>query len=321
MTRVFTGAVRFGIFAALATTVGVLVGVAAGSLHWTFDFAAQFLLPAIFVAAGAGLVALLFRWPRRALAAAILSVGAYATAAPWTSQPPAVAKDATRFSVLLFNIFYRNGELEEVRDMVERTNADMVVLVEMTGRIRERLQELIAKYPYRLDCLASDRCDIVVLSRSRIIPREVKVTHDPERSPLIVADTEIAGCKLTLFATHMTRPFPKRPFWAQRAQAEEIAGDVAAASGAKLVLGDFNGAPWGYVVQTIAKRGGVSVLTGGGGTWPSTLPAELRIPIDNMMVGPGLSFVSRTVLPRIGSDHVPVLAEIAVTDRSQCRSW
>jgi endonuclease/exonuclease/phosphatase (EEP) superfamily protein YafD len=44
----------------------------------------------------------------------------------------------------------------------------------------------------------------------------------------------------------------------------------------------------------------------------------MRIPIDHMMAGPGLSFVSRQVLPRIGSDHAPVLAEIAVTDPSQC---
>jgi endonuclease/exonuclease/phosphatase (EEP) superfamily protein YafD len=85
------------------------------------------------------------------------------------------------------------------------------------------------------------------------------------------------------------------------------------------VVGDFNAAPWGYVIQTIASRGGVSVLTGGGGTWPSILPPQLRIPIDNMLASPGLSFVSRRVLPKLGSDHLPVLGEIAVTDQSKCR--
>src|SRR5262245_51100272 len=112
MTRIFTEAVRLGIFGALAATLGVLIGVAGASLHWTFDFAAQFLLPSMFVAAGAALVALLFRWPRLGVAGAIVSVAAYATAAPWTSSPSAVAKDSTRFSVLLFNIFYNNGQLD-----------------------------------------------------------------------------------------------------------------------------------------------------------------------------------------------------------------
>jgi endonuclease/exonuclease/phosphatase (EEP) superfamily protein YafD len=94
---------------------------------------------------------------------------------------------------------------------------------------------------------------------------------------------------------------------------------VAASAGAKLLVGDFNAAPWTRIVQTIAERAGLQALTGAGGTWPSRLPPQLRLPIDNMLVGPGLSFVSRRVLPRLGSDHLPVLAEIAVTDASKCR--
>jgi endonuclease/exonuclease/phosphatase (EEP) superfamily protein YafD len=85
------------------------------------------------------------------------------------------------------------------------------------------------------------------------------------------------------------------------------------------VLGDFNGAPWGYIVRTIEARGNVRAAPGPSGTWPSILPGQLRIPIDHVMAGPGLSFVSRQVLPSAGSDHLPVIAEVAVTDPSQCR--
>jgi endonuclease/exonuclease/phosphatase family metal-dependent hydrolase len=68
----------------------------------------------------------------------------------------------------------------------------------------------------------------------------------------------------------------------------------------------------------IEERGRVATATGAGGTWPSLLPPQMRIPIDHVMVGPGLSVVSRRVLPRLGSDHLPVATEIAVTDPSQC---
>jgi endonuclease/exonuclease/phosphatase (EEP) superfamily protein YafD len=117
----------------------------------------------------------------------------------------------------------------------------------------------------------------------------------------------------------MTRPFPNAPYWAQRAQAEEIGSAVGLIPGAKLVLGDFNAAPWGYVIRTIEKRGHVTVLTGPGGTWPTALPSQLRIPIDHMLASEGLSFAGRTVLPSVGSDHAPVLADVAVTDPGQCR--
>jgi len=163
------------------------------------------------------------------------------------------------------------------------------------------------------------RCDILIYSRSRLTPIDVGTTTEPVRSPFVTAETYVAGCRLTLVATHMTRPFPNRPYGAQRAQAEEIAANVGSHSGARLVVGDFNAAPWGYVIHAISQNGAMNILTGGGGTWPSVLPPQMRIPIDNMIAGPGLSFVSRRVLPKLGSDHLPVLGEIAVTDPTQCK--
>jgi endonuclease/exonuclease/phosphatase (EEP) superfamily protein YafD len=309
---------RAVLWAALGFVSSVLIGVAAGSLHWSFDLAGQFLLPAIVVAGGATLVAAICRWPVTAGAGLVGVVAAYLAAMPFTTAPAPVAAETARFKVLLFNVWFRNGRLDDVRKMVEETNADIVVFVETTPRIREELRPLEAFYPYHFDCIGVGRCDITIFARSRLTSPAVKSTADPERSPLVQIDTQIAGCTLKLFATHMTRPFPNRPWWAQRAQAEEIGTDVAAWPGAKLVLGDFNAAPWGYVMRTIAERGNVNVLTGAGGTWPSRLPPQLRIPIDNMLAGPGLSFVSRQVLPKIGSDHLPVVAEIAVTDPGQC---
>jgi endonuclease/exonuclease/phosphatase (EEP) superfamily protein YafD len=321
MTRFLLG-LKAAVWAALGSVQAVLIGVAGGSLHWSLDLAAQFLLPAIIVAGTATLVAAICRWPITAGSGVVAVVAAYLTAMPFTTAPAPVAKEAARFKVLLFNVWFRNGRLDDVRKMVEAENPDIVVLVETTPRIGREMQALSALYPYRFDCIGMGSrkwgCDITIFARSRLTSPAVKETSDPERSPLVQIDTMVAGCKLKLFATHMTRPFPNRPWWAQRAQAEEIAKDVAMWPGAKLVLGDFNAAPWGHVIRTIETGGNVSVLTGAGGTWPSILPPQMRIPIDHMLAGPGLSFVSRQVLPKIGSDHLPVVAEIAVTDPSQC---
>jgi len=314
----FKRVLRFGVLAGLGGMLCVLAGVAGASLHWSFDLAAQFLLPATVVGAAAAATALICGWLRLAGAAALATALAFAVAIPFTTSSAAVPSDATRFRVLLFNVWFNNYRLADVRRVIENSKADIVVLVETTPRIRDAMQPLSATYPYKLDCTGAGRCDIMIFSRSRLVPREVKETSDPDHSPLVSAETEVAGCRLTLFATHMTRPFPNRPYWAQRAQAEEIGGDVAAPGGAKLVVGDFNAAPWGYVIHTIAKRGGVRALTGAGGTWPSILPPQMRIPIDHVLASPGLSFISRNVLPKLGSDHLPVLADIAVTDPTQC---
>ena len=318
MMRFLAGAARVAVIVAMAGVIGVLIGIAGKSIHWSFDLMGQFLLPATVVAAAAAIVAALFRWWRIAGGAAVLTAVAFAVAMPWSMQPASVPKEANRFRVLLFNVYWLNGRLADVREMIERENADIVVLVETTERVSNAMQSLSSIYPYKLDCLGSGGCDILIFSRSRLTP--IDVAGDIGHTSLVATETEIAGCRLTLVATHMTRPFPKRPFSAQRTQAEEIAADVAAHGGVKLVLGDFNAAPWGYVIQTIAQHSQMNVLTGAGGTWPSVFPPQLRIPIDNMIASPALSFVSRRVLPKLGSDHLPVLGEIAVTDPTQCRN-
>lgn len=310
--------VRRGLIAALAGVGLVVVGAAAGSLHWSFDLLGQFLLPAFAVALIVVPIAAFARWPRIAGGAAVGALAAYALMAPYVSAPQAVSGNPVRFRVLLFNVWYSNGRIADVGRMIAQQDADLVVLVELSGAARKALKPVIDTYPYKFDC-AGAGCDGLVLSRARLLPQAVYRTSDPDRSPYAMIATDIAGCRLTVITTHMTRPFPNRPYWAQRAQAREIGSAVGLVPGAKLVLGDFNAAPWGYVMRTIAERGGVKVLTGSGGTWPSVLLPQLRIPIDHMLAGPELSFVSREVLPRIGSDHVPVLAEIAVTDPAQCR--
>jgi endonuclease/exonuclease/phosphatase (EEP) superfamily protein YafD len=315
--RKLVAILRVGVIATVAGVLMVLIGVAAGSLHWSFDLLGQFLLPSMVAAGTAALVALLCRWPRLAFASAGAALAAFAIATPFTEPPAGAAKEAPRFKVLLFNIWHANARLPQVRDMVERENPDVVVLLETTKRNRDRLHGIAALYPYRFDCIGNGACDITILARSRLTAPATKGTSDP--GPTIVnVETEVAGCRLKLFATHMTRPFPHRPYSAQRMQANTIGEAVSGWPGAKLLLGDFNGATWGHVVRTIETRGGVKAATGAGGTWPSLFPPQMRIPIDHVMAGPGLSFVSRRVLPRIGSDHSPVLTEIAVTDPSQC---
>ena len=313
----FVTALRLGVLATVAGVLLVLAGVAGGSLHWSFDLLGQFLLPSMVAAGLAVLVAVLCRWPRLALASACAALAAYVIATPFTSPPVGAAKDASRFKILLFNIWHANARLAQVRAMIERENPDIVVLLETTTRNRDRLHELTALYPYRFDCIGDGSCDITILARSRLTAPATKGTTDPGPS-IVNIETEVAGCRLKLFATHMTRPFPHRPYSAQRAQANRVGDAVGGWPGAKLLLGDFNGATWGHIVRTIEARGGVKAATGAGGTWPSLFPPQMRIPIDHIIVGPGLSFVSRHVLPAAGSDHSPVLGEVAVVDPSQC---
>lgn len=310
--------VRWATLAGLAGAAAAVVGVIGSPLHWSFDLLAQLLLPGAAVALLIVPAAALARWPAVAGGAAIVALLAVALASPAMSPPGPVVAEAPRFRVLLFNMWFGNKRAGDVARLIQRENADLVVVLETSLKARNALTAVAYAYPYRFDCTASG-CDVIMFSRGRLLPQTIARTSDANRSPYVTVTTELAGCRMTLLATHMTRPFPHRPYESQREQARELGGVAGGIAGAKLVLGDFNAAPWGYVVRTIEARGGVLAATGSGGTWPSVAPRQLRIPIDHVMAGPGLSFVSRQLLPGTGSDHVPVLVEVAVTDPSRCR--
>ncbi len=45
-------------------------------------------------------------------------------------------------------------------------------------------------------------------------------------------------------------------------------------------------------------------------TWPTRLPAPARVPIDTVFVGGGLTLRNLKPGPDLGSDHLPIIAEI-----------
>lgn len=298
----------------LGACLAPIAGFWGSSVHWSFDLASQFLLPVVIVACAVAIIAGFARWAGIGASALAIAVVASVNAGPWTIPAATTVPAGARFSVMLLNVSYRNQKIADVEELIKFRNADLVVLLEATPRIRAGLKAVTASYPYHVGCPDGSRCGILVLSRSRLMPQEVKFGGVAS----MVLNTNLAGCNATLVLAHLTRPYPFDSTTAQGKQAIALGNEAAAWPGAKLVMGDFNAAPWGQVTQTIASRGNLSILTGPGGTWPTYLPKQMRIPVDHMLAGPGLRFVKREVLEGVGSGHAPVFAEVAVTDPSQC---
>ena len=302
----------------VAAAAGVCGSVFLADIHWSFDLVAQFLLQAFFFAVIGGLVALALQRKWLVLANAVAAAATFALAWPWTHAPPVPRADAARISVFLYNVWVRNGALDRLAAAIQAADADVVVLLEITAAARESLRPLDARYPQRFECWQTPGCDILVFSRLPIREPHVDFTGAPDHAPIAWFETSAAGCAVNIFATHMTRPFPHLPAWAQSKQADDLAAALRGWPGPKILVGDFNAVPWGHIVKTVAERANLHVSLGAGGTWPSVLPAPLRLPIDHEMATDGIAFASRKVLSLPGSDHAAVLTEIAIEDRTRC---
>jgi endonuclease/exonuclease/phosphatase (EEP) superfamily protein YafD len=91
---------------------------------------------------------------------------------------------------------------------------------------------------------------------------------------------------------------------------------VTASPHPTIVVGDFNATLWSKPVRRLFAATDLRAPD----RWPLlTYPATyfwpLRIPIDTMLVSPGLSFVGLQRVQRFGSDHFPIVAQIAIGGR------
>ena len=93
-----------------------------------------------------------------------------------------------------------------------------------------------------------------------------------------------------------------------------LAGASIRAAKSGIVLGDLNTTPWSAGYRELLEEAGLEDTREGYGlqtTWPSFLPAALRIPVDHVLVTPDLAAADRQVGPEVGSDHLPVWVELA----------
>ena len=286
-------------------------GAVFGRVHPLIDIFGQFVLPAVVAAAAlAILTALTGRYLTAALAAAVLLANV-AIAWPWVSAPAQPDTTGPRFKLLLFNVYFHNPRLDLAEKLIRDTNADVVVLLEMIPRTRTAVDEVAAAYPYRSECWQTPRCDVLILSRYPLTDIASRLSPAKTKRSLASASLDIDGRTLTLFAAHLTLPFPFNRFDAQPEQADDVAGSVAAVEGARLLVGDFNAATWSTTIAKQRQRAGLTALTGRGGSWPTFLPMHMGIPIDHVLASSELVPLSRQLITVPGSDHRAVLAEIA----------
>jgi endonuclease/exonuclease/phosphatase (EEP) superfamily protein YafD len=303
--------VNLGLFAGLAGVIASGFAALFARAHPLIDAFAQFLLPAVAAAAVLALLAVVtgrYAMAAAAVAALVLNL---ALAWPWLQSPPVQAANGPHFKLLLFNVYYYNQHLDLVAPMARKTDADIIVLLEVVPHIRAELDELAAQYPFKIECWQMPRCDALILSRFPLV--DSAPTLPPARTTRSLASVvvDVKGRLINLFAAHLILPFPFTPSHMQPAQAAEVAQALKASSGARLLVGDFNAAVWAGAITHIREEAGLTALTGPGGSWPAFLPRHIGIPIDNVLASPELALISRELIDVEGSDHRAVLAEIA----------
>jgi endonuclease/exonuclease/phosphatase (EEP) superfamily protein YafD len=86
-----------------------------------------------------------------------------------------------------------------------------------------------------------------------------------------------------------------------------------------IVAGDFNLTPWSFALRRIDRRFGLERRDRAVPTWPSQrplgralVPLPAILPIDHVYAGAGWRTVAVRRGPRLGSDHYPLVVDLAL---------
>lgn len=200
------------------------------------------------------------------------------------------------------NRFMRNPEPEKILTWVGEKNPDIVVLAEVTPARRNAVITGLKKtLPHIVE-----RYDMVIASRWPLS----RMRAPDDRFALVSVTVAAPSGRFRLAATHLTRPWPFQPASHQANHFDKLSRNLPRTAEKLVVVGDFNTTPGAGLMHDFATARTLHPAPGLSGTWPSSLPAPLRISIDNVLATPDLHLSHRAVGPAGGSDHNPVYIEI-----------
>jgi len=252
------------------------------------------------------------RWPSLVCAALALSNLAVLLPSfvPPAPRPPAAASKQWRIATV--NVHTANPRHDLVEAFLRREVPDVILLIEVDARWLTQLAALTNVWPHTIQAPRDDNFGIALFSRHPLSQARM-IGLGEAGLPSIEAEVQIDGQPVWILGTHPLPPSSARNARWRDVQLEHAAAHAASRSGSKLLLGDLNTTPWSPVFRRLLARSGlIDTLRGRGyqPTWPGHF-VPLWIPLDHCLVSPDLTVLDRRIGPHLGSDHRPVIVDLA----------
>ena len=221
--------------------------------------------------------------------------------------------DGRELRLLLANVLSSNTEFDRLFALIDNDQPDVIVLQEVSPAWAAELKRLDGAYPHQVVEAREGNFGIAVLSRYPLAAAAT-VASEPLELPTIIATLDVKGRPLQLVGTHPTIPLGAAGYGARNTQLATIADLLRKTTGARVVLGDLNASMWDLNYRVFEARTGLRNVRRGFGivpTWPVFLPFAM-IPIDHVLVSGEIGVRDVRTGPRIGSDHLPLVATITL---------
>jgi endonuclease/exonuclease/phosphatase (EEP) superfamily protein YafD len=253
------------------------------------------------------------RHPRVALALGCLALGQAVPLFHYSGSNPVPPdpRSRERLRVLMANVLADNVRYEDLVRLIRRERPDIVCLEELTPEWVEGLAAIRGdyayrgEYPYGVTGLA-----LWFREPPRVIDPPARPL--PDASPFLHAEFLFAGRLRHLWLVHPRMPFTRKG----SPELAALATVIGQAPGSRIVIGDMNTTDGSPLFSDFVLATGLRDSRLGFGrqpSWPTILP--YRIPLEHAFVSDDLAVVARRLGPSIGSDHFPLIVDLAPAAR------
>ncbi len=227
------------------------------------------------------------------------------------------------FTALSLNVLQTNRDYQRTLDLIEREDPDLLLLMETDGQWQGAMEPVLATYPHRFDAPLSNTYGMIFATR--LATEKGRILNLTEAgTPSIHAQiTTRGGQRFRFVALHPRPPHPGQDTEERDAEIAIAAMMTRRIGMPTLTMGDFNDVGWSETSQLFRRLGGyIDPRVGRGfyATFPAGIPA-FRWPLDHVFFTEDFAIYSLGTGTDVGSDHLPVRAEIClVPDDSETRN-
>lgn len=242
--------------------------------------------------------------------------------------------DGTAFRVVSINLEMRYLGDPQFMAYLESLNADVLVFQETNWRQQLRYREKVMKEtgplpgvgPYSSTFLTGELGSLVFFSRHPILESQSIRVDDVcgngrwGQREILRIKLDVAGKPLTFIALHPESPRSPCRFEARQNYYSTLGMEVARLRregvDPVIIAGDWNMSPWSAHFSQLLEAGGLKTQ------FPSFMPVITRFffsyslswflgsAVDHIAVSPDVGIANVSLGPDIGSDHVPLIADL-----------
>ena len=226
-----------------------------------------------------------------------------------------ISKAENTLKIALFNVLTKNKKYSELKQQVNEQKPDIIILQEVDDIWLENIQELKNDYPYFLEHSRLDNFGIALYSKIPLIEPKIEDWTDNE-VPVITAEIKLYGKVLKIYGVHTLPPTGSEYFKVRNEMLAKIIELSNDSNVHKFIFaGDLNTTVYSvsykkYITSSNLKDAQILAKTMKG-TWNAKHFPFLRIPLEHVLISPGLKVQAFEVGKNFGSDHLPVFVDLS----------